>query len=183
MEANTLWKRARRGAAGSLPAALAAALTLLTACTEGSGAQAPALAGGEPSLEALAETAWAALQGGDTAVLARLRLTEGEHNDRVWPELPAADAAVNYPVDQAWHNIELRDRAALERLLPRWRGSGHTLEGVRCIGEPAPFHCFEVLQDCWLKVRAPGGWAEDVQLFKDVLVWRGEHKLFRYYAD
>lgn len=182
MEAATLWRRARR-AAGVLPAALAAGLIALTTCTKGTSAQAPALTGSEPSLDALAGTAWAALQAGDTAALARLRLTEEEHNARVWPELPAADPAVNYPVDQAWQNIELRDRAALERLLPRWRGSGHKLEGIRCVGDPAPFRSFEVLQDCWLKVRAPGGRAEDVQLFKDVLVRGGEHKVFRYYAD
>jgi hypothetical protein len=155
--------------------------TALAAC-RGSDAR-PPLAGGEATLEALARTIWAAAVRGDTAALERVRLTEREHNGTVWPELPAARPEVGFPVDLAWENIELRNRAERSRMLAALRDSELTLHGVECRGETRRFESFHVLTDCVIVLEGSGGILRTVQPVEDVLVIGGQHKIFRYYAD
>jgi hypothetical protein len=113
-----------------------------------------------------------------------LRLSEYEHNTLVWPELPAAGVEIGYPVDLAWQNIELRNAAARARLVRTFRDGGPVLRGVRCTGETRRFESFEVMTGCYLDLVDPAtGEARAFQLFKDVLVRAGEHKIFRYYFD
>lgn len=159
-------------------------LAALCACSPaGAGEHATALPGSVGSLEDLADSAWAALARGDTAAMERLRLSEHEHNALVWPELPAARVEIGYPVELAWRNIEMRNAAARGRLLRRFASDAPTLRGVGCTGETKRFESFAVLTECFLYLREPAGAVQRFQLFKDVLVRDGEHKIFRYYFD
>lgn len=137
--------------------------------------------GSEASLEALGRTALEAVTRGDTATLERLRLTEHEHNEVVWPELPASAPELNFPVDYAWKNIRLRNRAALDRVLPQYRDWAVTYEGIHCEGRTEEFETFRVHTDCTLLLSTEEGVPLSLQLFEDALERGGGFKLFRYY--
>lgn len=139
------------------------------------------LPGSVGSLEELATEVLAGLASVDTARLRALRLTEDEHNDLVWPRLPAGAPENNFPADLAWRNISLRNAKALLRLLPTYRGHDLALTGVECRGPTERFESFHVRTDCRVAFRRDGEELPPQQLFKDVLVWDGEHKIFRYY--
>lgn len=126
----------------------------------------------------------AALAVEDRNLLQVVRLTEYEHNEVVWPELPASAPEINFPVDYAWENIQNRNRRGLERLLPHFKGKDLSLQSVECRGERQDFETFHVETDCWLVYTSgtsPELW--EVQAFKDVLVRGGGRKLFRYYDE
>lgn len=139
------------------------------------------LSGSVSSLEELATEVLAGLAWADTLRLELVRLTEYEHNELVWPELPAGRPESNFPVDAAWRNIAQRNRAALETLLPVYRGHDLSLTRVECRGETQTFASFRVETDCWITLQRDCERLPPQQLFKDVLVWDGQHKIFRYY--
>ena len=140
--------------------------------------------GSAPSLDRLGEEVLAALSAGDSETLERFRLTEHEHNETVWPELPAAAAEVNFPADYAWENIQNRNHRGRERIEPLYRGRDHRFERVECRGETEVFETFAVRTDCWVVFRATFGrqWYE-AQIFKDALIRGGGWKIFRYYDE
>jgi hypothetical protein len=140
------------------------------------------LGGAAASLDDLGRTALTALTSGDRASLESVRLTELEHNDVVWPELPAAAPEVNFPVDFAWTNIESRNRAALSRLERVYRREKLVHQATECRGETKRFESFDVLTNCWVVFTREGvPDAYEARLFKDVLVRGGGYKIFRYY--
>ncbi len=167
--------------ARSLAILAALTVTILTvgACAD----EAPPLPGSAPSLERLGQTVWSALVTEDTTALTALRLTEHEHNDRVWPQLPASRPEVNFPVDLAWENIQLRNRRAITRLLASFRGSRAELRTTECRGETEEYRTFHVLQDCYLVLQHPDGGRFHLQAFRYVHVMNGGYKIFRYYDD
>ena len=125
-----------------------------------------------------------AFQQGDREALDAFRLTEREHNEVIWPELPAAEAG--YPLDLAWRNIQMRNQRAVPRAtdgLQRTieRSGTPEFESVECEGVES-FDTFVVHTDCRVRFRA-GAAAYKVQLFKDVLVRNGGYKVFRYYDE
>lgn len=176
-------RRATTNAAGKAARAAILIVSLAAAaCARGGVADSP-LAGGAASLEALADSAWAAVVRADTAAMERLRLTEQEHNEHVWPQLPAADPAAGFPVDLAWENISMRDAAARMRLLGRFERAELSVQDVACEGEQR-FEGFRVLTDCAVHLHDPAtGSVTPFQLFRDVVVRGGTHKIFRYYFD
>lgn len=136
----------------------------------------------QPSLEALGRHVLEALARGDTAALRRVRLTEREHNEVVWPELPASGPEINFPVDYAWANIENRSRRGLSRLLPIFTERSVRFDGVECRGPTESLETFRVHTDCRVVFTANGApepW--EAQLFKDALERGGGYKIFRYY--
>lgn len=138
----------------------------------------------QPTVEALGRHVLQAFARGDTAALNRVRLTEHEHNDAVWPELPASAPEVDFPVDYAWTNIQKRNRRSFARLLPVFADRRPTLQRVGCRGGTEAFETFVVHTDCWVVFAVDGSpelW--EVQLFKDVLERGGGHKVFRYYDE
>lgn len=140
--------------------------------------------GSTETIDGLGRAVLEALSRSDTVALAELRLTEREHNDVVWPELPAARPKVNFPIDFAWSNIEMRDRRSLTRLLPVFDGLDAHFRTVQCRGATQTFETFEVLTDCWTIFDVEGREGPfEAQLFKDVLVRGGGHKIFRYYDE
>ena len=142
------------------------------------------LEGSVPALEDVGQTALAALAEGDVQALEALRLTEHEHNDVVWPELPASAPEVSFPVEFAWSNIRSRNASALSQISPIYKGEALVFQGVECRGDVQTFETFHVLTDCWVaftRNRSPDVW--EARLFKDVLVRGGGHKIFRYYDE
>lgn len=159
-------------------------LVLVVLSMLGCEAEPAPFAGSAPSLEALSTLVLDALSHNDLAALEQVRLTEHEHNDIVWPELPAAAPEVNFPVDFAWSNIQLRNQSAVARNDELYEDKTLQLEGVECRGGTETFESFEVLTDCWVTFTADGSQTRyEAQIFKDVLVRGGGYKIFRYYDE
>lgn len=136
----------------------------------------------QPTLQALGRHVLEALARGDTAALRRVRLTEREHNEVVWPELPASAPEINFPVDYAWQNIENRSRRGLSRLLPIFTERSVRFHGVECRGPTEALESFRVHTDCRVVFTAADAlepW--EAQLFKDAMERGGGYKIFRYY--
>ncbi len=111
------------------------------------------------------------------------RLTETEHNEVIWPELPVAQGEYAYPVDIAWRNIQLRNGAGARRAIARFAGlEGARYSETRCLDEPAVFDSFTVEQDCHVGFFRDGT-DYRVQIFKDAAVRGGGFKIFRYYDE
>ena len=150
--------------------------------------------GAASSLDDLGEAVLDAFVAGDLATLERFRLTEAEHNEVVWPELPAAQGPSPYPVDMAWQNSQLRNGRAIPRVRRLLGDLGWAAESaasgeesiafdsVLCEGETQHFATFFVRTDCYTHLRVDGK-VYRIQLFKDVLERNGGHKIFRYYDE
>jgi hypothetical protein len=142
-----------------------------------------AFPGSASSLDALGRRVLQALSAGDTASLQELRLSEREHNDVVWPELPASNPEANFPLDFAWRNVQLRNARDLARILTWYRSRELDLERVECRGKVQPFQSFDVMTDCHVVFRSREHGRLEAQIFKDVLVRGGGYKIFRYYDE
>lgn len=181
---------ARQPTAGQQPPGRARAcarallfLGALAACANGTTTAGPRLTHGTPTLHALGSAVWSAIAGRDTAALERLRLTEYEHNELVWPEQPAArEPSAAASLDLWWENIQRRNRAAQADLLAAHGGSGLTLRAVECVGEPQYHETFTALTDCRLVLEGPTG-PFRVEAFRYVIRMDGVHKVVRYYGD
>ena len=147
------------------------------------GAGQPAFPGAAVSLDELGGLVLRAFVVGDTTTLDRVLLTEEEHNSVVFPELPAGQPDVNYPVDLAWQNIRLRNDRSLARQLPSFAGRDLAYRLTQCRGATQEFLTFVVHTDCWIVFDLSGGEVREVQLFKDVVERGGAFKAFRYYDD
>lgn len=191
-EGRAAYRPPRPGRGAFVTWMLLVAITAASGCSaseDGSDGDTPAPGGVElrfpgatETLEDLGRTALEAVMRADTVTLARLRLTEHEHNAVVWPELPASRPEVNFPIDFAWTNIELRDRRSVGRLLPMFDDVEARFRAVQCRGATQTFESFHVLTDCWTIFDVEGREGPfEAQLFKDVLVRGGGHKIFRYY--
>lgn len=132
-------------------------------------------------MDTLGRSVIEALVRADTAALRRFRLTEREHNEVIWPELPAAAAEVGFPVDLAWSNIEARSRRDLGRILTAYRGRRLAFEQVDCLGETRTFATFRVHTDCWVVFETGDPDCRRARIFKDVVERYGGFKIFRYY--
>jgi hypothetical protein len=124
-----------------------------------------------------------ALTAGDDPAIETLRLSRHEHNEVVWPELPASDPSLNVPIDWVWGDIQNRNREALGLLRPLFANRTVEVRGVECVGETQEFSTVRVHTDCWVHLREPEWGDTRIQLFKDVLERGGGFKMFRYYES
>ena len=145
------------------------------------GPGAAAFGGSASSLDDLGERVWQAVVVGDSAALARLRLSEAQHNDTVWLEMPASDPGIGFPVDLAWLNIESRNRAALEAVLSRYAESSLQPIGTTC--DSVRSHAsFTVHSRCTVALRdGASGERHELELFRHALERDGGWKVVRYY--
>lgn len=163
---------------------LAGLCLVLAGCSGDTGTSAPgpdAFPGSAASLDALGSASLTALLSKDTVRLESLRLSEVEHNEVVFPELPAGRPEVGYPVDMAWENIELRNARDVTRQL-RWfeeRGAEHV--STSCRGETQSFETFVVHTDCIVRFDEADEGVLEVVLFEEVLERDGGFKVFRFY--
>ena len=141
------------------------------------------LEGATRSMEQLAFEVLEGLQDGDARRLERVRLTEYEHNQLVYPQLPASAPEANHPAALAWSNIQLRNQRALGRLMHAYRGRTLSLLGIECLQDTQVFRSFRVHADCRVRLTVDRKEVEPVQFFKYVLDWDGQFKIFRYYDD
>lgn len=167
---------------GALAALVVVGVTLVAGCADrAAGDEAQRLTGSADSPVELARRVLDGLSAGDTAQLSSVRLSEREHNELVWPKLPASAPEADFPVDLAWQNIQLRNSDAQSSLTAQYAGHALSLEYVECRGDPRRFDGFLVLTDCYVGFRDGPDSVVERQLFKDVLNMDGEHKIFRYY--
>lgn len=162
------------------------AITVAGACdrTPEASGEAPSpieLIGGATDLPLLGRVVVEAIGRTDTVTLEALRLTEHEHNDLVFPKLPAGQPPQNFPVDIAWANIRTRNSVAVLRLFERYGGEPLAFEAVECVGETEQFEGFEVATDCWTEFTDSQGNRHRAQLFRHALSADGRYKIFRYY--
>lgn len=157
---------------------MAALLTM--ACGQPGGSR---LEEGAATLDELGRAVWTAIVQQDTAALDRLRLSEFEHNELVWPEQDASRPEAGFPLDQAWQNIQLRNRAARTDLVHAFGDSIDRLVDTRCEGQPRRYRTFLALTDCQLVLESAGGGQRRVQAFRYVIRMDGRHKVVRYYAN
>ncbi len=149
----------------------------MVGCSEGG----RPFAGSAKSLDDLGATVLSAFEEGNPEALARVRLAESEHNQVIWPELPAAQRG--YPIDLAWQNIQLRNA----RSIPR---AGRVLQemrpleflSVQCEGETESFATFRVHTECHAHFRSRDR-EYRMQLFRHVAERHGGYKIFRYYDE
>ena len=139
--------------------------------------------GSAASLGELGTKSLEAFVAGDSATLAGFRLTEEEHNGVVFPELPAGRPEVNYPVDLAWQNIELRNGRSLARQMAWFADRLLVVHRTVCQGGTQAFRTFVVHTDCWIYFEDSEEGELRIQLFKDVVERGGGFKVFRYYDD
>lgn len=161
---------------------VSAALFVLVVVWEGQNRARP-FPGAARNLEELGRVVLQALKAEDREALEAVRLTEAEHNEVVYPELPAARAANPFPVELAWENIQLRNARALRRVGDWYRRRPTaTYRGTHCAGGTQSFDSFEVLTDCIQSFEVEGQ-VYEAQLYKDILIRGGGYKIFRYYDD
>lgn len=138
------------------------------------------LNGGVSSLHELGSAIVSALAAGDTVRLESYRLTQREHNEMLWIEMPAArQVGPGFPVDLAWENISIRNTAGLRRLLAAYGGQPLAFRGITCTGEER-HGPFAVLTDCRVTVAPPGGSVRRLQMFRSVVSLDGVYKIIRY---
>ncbi len=150
-------------------------------CVDASSGGGRRLPGSARSLAELATAVLAGLAAADTLRLESVRLTEAEHNEMVWPQLPASAPEANYPVDLAWKNIRTRNRAALSDLFGVYENRKLQFIDAECRGPTEAFESFVVHTDCRVTLERDGEPMPPQRIFKDVLDWDGELKIFRYY--
>lgn len=162
---------------------LAAVLSVLLGCSSPAAdpdSEPEPFPGSVATLEELGRRALTGVVAGDTTGLERIRLDAREHNEVIYPEFPAA---ASFPVEMAWENIELRNRRDLSRQLAWFAGEPVEYRGTFCRGETQEYETFLARTDCWVAFDHPEHGALRVQLFKDVIVRGGGHKLVRYYDE
>lgn len=154
----------------------------LAACgREADGAQG-GLRGGAPSVEALGQAVVAALAAGDTAALERLRTTEREHDEVLWPHFPVARQDTTAATRAfAWENIQLRNAGAVQEWTAAFRGRAVRYDETRCTGPVEEYGPFSILRGCSVLVTDEAqGRQYALRPFDRIVRMNGTHKLIRY---
>lgn len=139
---------------------------------------------GPASLHELGESVWTALSAGDTVALRRLRVTQAQHDSILWPEQRAERPALeSFPLDLAWQNIQMRNRAALDELVPAFAGGDGRLVQTTCDAETRRFPSFDALAGCALIIEGPDGRRQQVEPFRYAIRLGDEFLVLRYYSD
>lgn len=156
---------------GLVLAALAALVALVIAGSAGCGRveAGPGLEGARPSDEAVAGAALSALERSDRAALQAMLLTEEEHRELLWEQLPESNT---WPFDYARRLTEANTRKALDRALEKWGGTSFELLGIEYTKEREEYEGFTLHRGAILHVRRTADGEEGTMEFLDVLVER-----------
>lgn len=177
--------RARLAAAGI---GLAAAL-LAASCGEGGAAGAPPgpevtavapLHGAHATVPDLIAAVLDAASSGDVQALRRLRVSEAEHRDVLWPELDASRPERNVPVGFAWSQLEQKSRRGERTLMEGLRGGSWRVESVT-FGEPVDaYRTFSLHGGTRVVARDARGRVAHIDLIGAVVERAGRYKLLNY---
>lgn len=143
----------------------------------------PALAGSEPSVEALAERFLEAVGTSDAAQLEDLAISYEEFDAIVWPELDANRPGTNLDSRFVWSQYQMRSDVHLRRLLEGFGGRTFRLESINFKGEPREYGGFIIHDDPVLSLIAEDGSRQERQLFGAVIEHDGLYKIYGYSTD
>lgn len=141
----------------------------------------PRLTDGAPSLDALSRQFVAAVSARDTAAMHRLRVTARQHNELLWPELPAS--RLNMPVGFAWFNVNSRSVTGAAHVADRYGGSAYHVVRTDCRKGDTAYETFTVHGDCWVALRLENGQRLDAKLFGSVVEMDGRYKIVGIIVD
>jgi hypothetical protein len=138
------------------------------------------LGGWYSSIPTLVEDALARAAADDMEGLTRLRVTEREHEELLWPAFPASDPALNIPHSFAWSNLQKscwRGQHALVSMLERGQWAVRDIEHP---GGIEPYSGFRLHRDTLVQVEGPDGAQRDIHLLGSVVEIDGRFKLLSY---
>jgi hypothetical protein len=115
--------------------------------------------------------------------LERLRITEREFTDRVWPELPVSASASEYARDYAWRDLTQKSRLYLRQLLAEHGGRRYRLVRVEFTGETTRHRTFAVHRKSRLVVRNTAGDIATLRLLGSVIEAGNRFKVYSFVVD
>jgi hypothetical protein len=147
---------------------------MATACSSGTSR----LQNGARSIDQLVSEYMEAVVAGDTAAMHALRLSEYEHNEILWPELPASRPEFNMPIAFAWENLNLHSRRDANRVLADFSDRHIEIERVDCRKGVTEYPTLKVHGDCWIIGRdGRTGIREEFKLFGSIVESEGRYKI------
>lgn len=107
-----------------------------------------------------------------------LRLSEYEHNNILWPEMPASRPEFNMPIEFAWENLNLRSRRDANRVVSEYGDRHIEMERVDCKKGVTEYETLTVYGDCWIVGRDPKtGERNEFKLFGSIVEAEGRYKI------
>lgn len=157
--------------------ATAAALVAAAACrpAQDRDTSDAAFVGGVASLDELASTMLAAVSAGDTSAMHTLRLSEAEHNELLWPHLPASRPEFNMSVAFAWGNLQRTSVRDAWRIVNDVGGRDWTFVSLDCRKGRTSYGPATVHGDCWVTA-ANGPDTQTFKVFGSAVEWGGSFK-------
>lgn len=155
---------------------IAAAIT--TQITAACGTGESRLKNGARSIDELVSRYLEAVADRDTAAMHALRLSEYEHNEILWPELPASRPEFNMPITFAWENLNLHSHRDANRVLADFSDRHIEIERVDCRKGVTEYPTLKVHGDCWIIGRdGRTGIREEFKLFGSIVESEGRYKI------
>ena len=137
------------------------------------------LAGGEPSLEALAQAILDAAARRDVRALRELHLTEEECTRIVWPELPQSRPIAQALPSDAWMFTHADMVSGIERMISETRGRSARIAGVSAAVADT-FRNFTIRRDVVFSLRHEGGAPEESRYVSVAIERQGRWKVMLY---
>jgi hypothetical protein len=130
------------------------------------------------SVDELMTKLLAALAARDLDALERLRVTEAEHTNLLWPEFPAKDHNVQPAL--AWDMLNSRSHIGAGRAIGDWGGQELELLGVEFTRDTERYPTFVLHRGTLVHARASTGETLDLPFCGSVLELDGQWKLLSF---
>lgn len=130
------------------------------------------------SIEDLVRHVLAAVEAADMNGLTELRITEREHNELVWPELPARDH--NVQLDFAWDMLDTRSHTNQGRAIGTWHGKGLEFVAVRFERGIERYRTFAAHRGTVVSARTAAGEEVELRFIGSILELDGQFKVVSY---
>jgi hypothetical protein len=159
-----------RAAAAARTLILMSAISFVpTACGEAEAAP-PTLSNAYGSPDALAEAVLHAIRHEDRDALDALRVTQEEHRQYLWEELPESQ---HVPFDFAWGLNDANSRKGIDQVMAAYGGTDFELVSIVFTRSPETYSTFTVHFGTELRVRRLSDGQEGVLPILDVVLERG----------
>ncbi|MGH7458929.1 MAG: hypothetical protein ACREKN_07605 [Longimicrobiaceae bacterium] len=148
---------------------------VLAGCASEGGDELP---GSYATLHTLVEAVLDELAEGDTAGLARLRVTRDEYEALLWDELPESE---EIPFAFSWDLNQANSRKALKTILGRYGGERFVLVNINFTKRTERYQTFTLYRGARLRVRrGRGNVLGELPILDVVLERKGRWKLVNY---